>query len=183
MLINTEPHSDHVGGNCLFRQEGIPIFGIPGAERHDDEWDEIMAEYNESIVDIDRKRQREGNLPFKNTSFANPDHFVTEEVVLDLGEVKARIIPTPGHTPQNLSIYVEGDGVLYCGDCVIENYRPNLEDDSPQATSDWKQSLERVRSLNPKFVVPGHGDVLRGDSITEEIQRHLTFIHERSSTR
>jgi glyoxylase-like metal-dependent hydrolase (beta-lactamase superfamily II) len=60
---------------------------------------------------------------------------------------------------------VPDDGVLFTGDCLINEYLPNLDAGTPVDWQMWLESLSRIESLKPAIVVAGHGPVARGDEI------------------
>src|SRR5258708_5557780 len=49
LVINTERHLDHVGGNSLFRDQNCDIYGHPGILRHEEELAGAIAELHECI--------------------------------------------------------------------------------------------------------------------------------------
>jgi cyclase len=92
-------------------------------------------------------------------------------LALDLGACAIQILLTPGHTPSNISVYVPSDGVLYCGDCLVNGYLPNLDAGSAAGWEIWLGSLDRVAGLAPRIVVPGHGPVAKGGEVPRLIAR------------
>ena len=46
--------------------------------------------------------------------------------MLDLEGVTAQLLLDPGHTTENLAVWIAADRELYSGDTVVSNYRPNL---------------------------------------------------------
>ena len=84
---------------------------------------------------------------------------------MDLGDCEIEILLTPGHTPSNISVYVPSDGVLFCGDCLVNGYLPNLDAGSVDDWRIWLNSLDRIAALAPRIVVPGHGPVATGDEV------------------
>ena len=61
--------------------------------------------------------------------------------------------------------------VLYCGDCIVSGYLPNLESNTKEDWKDWIKSLELISNLGVEYIVPGHGKVLTGSEIPNEILR------------
>ena len=61
--------------------------------------------------------------------------------------------------------------MLYAGDTVVSDYRPNLASGAPSDWRWWLQSLDRLGSLRAEILVPGHGRILRGGEISQEIAR------------
>jgi glyoxylase-like metal-dependent hydrolase (beta-lactamase superfamily II) len=97
-------------------------------------------------------------------------------MTMDLGGVKADILLLPGHTPANLAVWVAAEGVLFSGDTIVSDYRPNLGSGGPSDWSLWMTALARIEGLRPDILVPGHGRILCGDQITGEIARIRGFL-------
>lgn len=171
LVINTERHLDHIGGNSLFRDQGIAIYGHHGIVRTDDELAEAVEELNRCIPDHIRRQREEARVFYASTRIVNPNQVVEGEMSLDLGSLSVQVFPTPGHTATNLSIFIPSDGVLYCGDCLVSAYLPNLEEGTKTEWRTWLDSLDRIEALAPEMIVPGHGEVLRGKEIAQELRR------------
>lgn len=169
--INTEPHADHTGGNSFFRELGIDIYGHVGIDRSDEILNEVKDGYNATIPEPYRREQREGDLVFLHTSYVNPNKRFQDNFVLDLGGIEVRVLLTPGHTRENVSVLVPSERTLYCGDLVVNRFVPNLEAGDVADWQTWLQSLNRVAQLSPKVVVPGHGEIMRGTEVERELTR------------
>jgi Zn-dependent hydrolases, including glyoxylases len=175
--INTEKHLDHIGGNSFLRDKEIDIYGHFKINRNANDLEPDLVYYNQCIIDAERKAAREENIFFADTKIVNPNVKITGNTELDLGDgIKAQIILTPGHTETNLSVYEPETNVLYCGDCIVNRYLPNLADGNETAWNNWLASLDIIEQLNPDFVVPGHGDVLNPYSLKNEINRMRTIL-------
>lgn len=88
-----------------------------------------------------------------------PDVLLDGESALDEFGVKARVIPTPGHTPGSISVSVPGGPVLV-GDLIFGGmFRPRrpgwpwFADDPDQV----RASIQRVLDLAPSTVLAAHG--------------------------
>jgi cyclase len=97
---------------------------------------------------------------------------------LDLGGLVARVLMAPGHSPSNLLVWVESEGVLYAGDTIVAGYLPNLESGGPDGWRQWLQALRVVETLHPEIVVPGHGPVLREGEISREMARIRKILED-----
>jgi len=171
IVVNTEKHLDHLGGNSFFRSKGIDIYGCVGINRITDDLSVDLDEMNQSIQNEKRRALREERISFEGTEIVNPNKIVKPGDSFDLGNIKADLIFTPGHTLTNISIYQKDDKVLYSGDCIVGKYLPNLEAGNKNDWGKWLNSLELISSLDLNFVVPGHGNVLEGPEIRNEINR------------
>ncbi len=174
LVIDTERHFDHIGGNGYFRGRGIDVWGHASIQRTDDEFRSEMAEFNGEISNPARRARDEQPVFYHETRLANPNHAIGDDSRMDLGNCKIEILLTPGHTPSNISVYVPLDGVLYCGDCLVNGYLPNLDAGSKDDWSIWLNSLDRIADLAPKTIVCGHGPVAKD----EQVETLLTSVRK-----
>jgi glyoxylase-like metal-dependent hydrolase (beta-lactamase superfamily II) len=170
LVANTEKHFDHIGGNGFFRNLSIDVYGHSTIDRTDTEFLREQAEFNAAIQDQPRRARGEAAAFYAGTTLANPNHPVRADTNLDLGECRVQLVLTPGHTPTNLSVYVPGDGVLYCGDCLVNLYQPNLDAGTLPDWREWLNSLDRIDRLQPRAIMPGHGPVATGDEVPRLIE-------------
>ncbi len=73
---------------------------------------------------------------------------------LDLGGRLVRLNPRQGHTPSDVTVELEEEGVTWCGDLVWNGMFPNYMDAIPSQLSRAVRSLENTRQ---PLYVPGHG--------------------------
>lgn len=177
IAINTEPHFDHIGGNCFFQEMGVDIYGHDNLNRTNEELEEIKSDYKRAITNKLRRDASEENLFFYNTKVVNPNKTIVSDFILELGGLDVQIVLTPGHTSMNLCVYVPTEKILYSGDTIVTGYIPNMEDGCKEDWKDWLLSLEKIKKFLPEIVVPGHGEILRGNQIEEELIRIKSFIH------
>jgi glyoxylase-like metal-dependent hydrolase (beta-lactamase superfamily II) len=172
LLINTEKHLDHIGGNGYFSEKGVSIYGHSSINRNQNEFSVMLDEINLGISNTVRRNNREEEIGFKNTIIVNPDKKFDHEFKIDLGGICVQVILTPGHTKSNISVFQESEKVIYCGDCILPEFIPNLEEGNIPEWKLWLESLIKIQSLDPEIVVPGHGNVIAGKpNIESEIER------------
>ncbi|MBI5083789.1 MAG: MBL fold metallo-hydrolase [Acidobacteria bacterium] len=165
LVVNTEKHFDHIGGNGFFRQHGIDVWDHAGVARTSDEFQAEIAEFNQAIPNQARRERGEARAFFHETRLVHPNRRISGDTRLDLGGCAVEILLTPGHTATNLSVWVPEAGVLFSGDCLICEYLPNLDAGAPADWRTWLESLKRIEALAPAIVVPGHGPVARGKEV------------------
>ena len=173
VAINTERHLDHVAGNGFLRSRGIDVHGHPAVRRSAAELTADVDEYCACVPDPVRRANGEGRIPFAGTCIANPNLDVEREHEIDLGGLRASILLVPGHTPANLAVWIPDERVLYTGDTVVSDYRPNLGSGGPADWRLWLAALDRIEALEPRVIVPGHGRVLTGAG---EIEREIARV-------
>jgi glyoxylase-like metal-dependent hydrolase (beta-lactamase superfamily II) len=169
-VLDTERHFDHVGGNAYFRERGVDVYGHASIQRTGDEFGAEMSEFNAEISNSARRSRQESNVFYHETRLANPNCPISADLRMDLGGCEVEILLTPGHTPSNLSVYVPSDGVLFCGDCLVNGYLPNLDTGSVGDWRIWLESLDRVAALGARVIVPGHGPVAQGEEVPRLIE-------------
>jgi glyoxylase-like metal-dependent hydrolase (beta-lactamase superfamily II) len=170
LVLDTEHHFDHIGGNGYFRARGIDVYGHANVQRTEDEFRLEMAEFKGEISNSARRANQDAQVFYHGTRLANPNCPIIGDCCMNLGGCEIEVLLTPGHTPSNISVYVPSDGVLYCGDCLINGYLANLDAGSTDDWRVWLTSLDRVAALAPRTIVAGHGPVATGDEVPRMIE-------------
>jgi len=81
--------------------------------------------------------------------------YVGDDTVFKLGGLIFRVLHAgPAHTPEDLMMLVEEDGVLFVGDLMFSGRIPFVGD---AQVASWIAAIERVIALRPRVVVGGHG--------------------------
>lgn len=96
---------------------------------------------------------------------------IREEEKLSTGELTFKIIHTPGHSKGSCSLHLPGE-ILICGDLVFANGSYGRVDLEGGFLKDLKKSLEKVKDLDFKHLLPGHREI--GDK--EAVEKALTKI-------
>jgi glyoxylase-like metal-dependent hydrolase (beta-lactamase superfamily II) len=82
--------------------------------------------------------------------------------VLTSGGCELRVIVTPGHTSDSVSLHIPADDVVLTGDTVLGRGTAVISDDG--SLGDYLDSLARLRALADetglKRLLPGHGPLL-----------------------
>ncbi len=182
LVLNTERHFDHIGGNGYFRDKGIDVYGHVRIERTDDEFRSELAEFKAAIAHPVRGALGEEQAFYFETSLANPNRPITGDIELELGGCTVQVLLTPGHTPTNISVYVPGDGVVFCGDCLTNRYLPNLDCGGPEDWRQWLRSIDRIEELEPSAIVCGHGPVAEGGEVARLIEAMRSILNQAIAT-
>lgn len=130
-VIHTHGHFDHVGGNGLFAKRAAPRFCAHPSDKAIIE----SLEYQERVRPVGKMREQNTSGNITVTDLLNDGD------TLDLGGgVQVDVFHTPGHSPGSVSLFIPGDGTLFCGDVLPE----------PGAIPIYEhvgQTLESVRTL------------------------------------
>ena len=144
-LALTHGHGDHVlGAKPLADGEVYAHARTPGVIRR-------------HAVDWARRQQR--SLDRLIAELPMPTVTYTDELCIDLGDVSARFFPTPGHSEDGVSAYVEERRLLVGGDAVVTGIVPAIGDGDSRVL---EASLRRLLDMDIDILLPGHGPVVCG---------------------
>ena len=107
----------------------------------------------------------------------HPDICFDSTMILDLGgrEVQLHWLGR-GHTEGDTAVWLPAEHVLFAGDLVEASAAPYCGDAYIQ---DWIGTMQAVRSLGAKILVPGRGAVVRDEAVgkaIDETQAYLTIL-------
>lgn len=147
LVLISHYHADHF--------YGIPALHDVGAEI----WAHTLAkQYLNSAVAQTRLAERRATLgPWlgKNFELPLPDRWLSEDETFEMGGLRFRLQHVgPGHSPEDLTLLVEEDDVIFAGDTVYAGRVPFV------GTADtvlWLLAIERLLQIPARVLVPGHG--------------------------
>ena len=160
-VIVTHYHADHIYGLQVLQAAGAKVWA---------------HEKGRDYVGSDAARARLESARHELAPWVNDKtEVVPAEVWLDgprelnLGGVKILILPMgPAHTPEDLVVFLPGEGVLFAGDLLFSGRIPFVG----QANSGrWVQTLGELLALKPQTVVPGHGPASRQAAADMQLTR------------
>lgn len=143
-IINTHSHPDHVGGNTEF----LNYFS-----------DAQIINSIKTQPYIKKVKSYAFYEDIKDTVAPYPVHReVTDGEELKLGSRTFRIIETPGHTADSVSIEL-AESVLFSGDTLYQNIVPQVDyyNDLLFSLQQLKDSYRKLKAKNYKKIFPGHG--------------------------
>ncbi|MGD0279903.1 MAG: MBL fold metallo-hydrolase, partial [Smithella sp.] len=82
--------------------------------------------------------------------------------IIQIGDYNLKCLLTPGHTQGHICLYDEEKQILFSGDHVLYDITPHIESWSYEVNSlkNYFKSLEMIRNLPVKLVLPGHRNFL-----------------------
>lgn len=100
--------------------------------------------------------------------------FVTEEMIIDFGDERARLIPlAKGMNEAQLAVFLERRSALFLGPAFYNAIHPVLSLDVDLKV--WTTTLEKLlERFSPKVVVPGEGDL----SNPEGVHRFVAYLKD-----
>jgi hydroxyacylglutathione hydrolase len=114
--------------------------------------------------------QEEGRELFVATGAQLPAKsfdLLLSEGSLTLGNKDLHVILTPGHSPGSICLYYPREKVLISGDTLF--YLGVGRTDLPGGDLDQLgESIRRLSTLDIEYVIPGHGDLLKGRKAIEK---------------
>ena len=142
-VLDTHGHWDHIVENHVWAAEGLPVW-VAAA---DADWLEAPSPFNPALF---------GNLP--PTPGVTPERLLADGDVLELGDLRFRLIATPGHSPGCMVALEETHGDALVGDLIFAQGIGRT--DFPRSDhAAMMASLERLFAEVPRAtrIYPGHG--------------------------
>jgi glyoxylase-like metal-dependent hydrolase (beta-lactamase superfamily II) len=145
LVVNTHGDWDHVWGNGLFAGPDAPypapILGHEGvADR---------MEAAEAMGVLDEKRAE--SVVYSTAGWHPPTVTVSGPACIEGGDFSLHLLPTPGHTPDHLAVWIPEIRLLLAGDAAEWPF-PEAGDSLP----DLRHSLRLMRDLRPSTVLCCH---------------------------
>lgn len=172
-VIVSHFHADHFYGLQALKGEGVEVWGHAAGRTS------FGSEFTHS-----RLEQRRRDLaPYVNedTRLVPADRWIDfkdgPQIPFTFGGLKLRLIDVSGaHSPEDIMLFVEDDGVLLAGDLYFSGRLPFVGQADSKA---WLAALDRIEPLAPKMVIPGHGAASRDPKPDIEMtRRYLQFLRE-----
>jgi len=158
--ILTHAHADHFGGAHLWEKRGLPLFSsaLEGAMMEHPIFEPVFlwggASPHPQLLGkftLAQPCKISGNLDLGK---------------VDLGPFELEVVALPGHAPAQIG--VRFDGVLFCADALFPS--AILQKHPIPFCYDLDQALSSLWEVEAETVVPGHGPILSGAKLREEIE-------------
>jgi len=146
-VINTHHHGDHTFANHVF----APTKGIIA---HENSLKFLQEHGSEHLQQFERFFGREMSKGIKVTL---PTLTLKDQLTLTFKDRAIQILHLgSGHTDDDIVVYLPEEKILFAGDLIYIGRLPWLGDGD---TKLWLKALEKLKTLDFKTVVPGHGKV------------------------
>ena len=146
-VIVTHYHADHIYGLQVFRDLGAKIIAQEKGKLY------LTSETAKLRLEVSRKDL----APWVDTSteLQAADVWVIDDESVMLSGWQFDLIKVgPAHTPDDLAVFVPQEQVLFAGDLMFQGRIPFVGNAD---SAGWIKSLDRLMTLSPQVVVPGHG--------------------------
>jgi hydroxyacylglutathione hydrolase len=163
MVVLSHEHLDHIGAAFHFT-------GRTYVAAHRLAANKIMLRDDFSML---RKMFNEPNVPF------DIDIWLEEGNVIDLGNFRLEVLYTPGHTSACITLFDAEKGLLFAADTLMPGGVMGGVFGSG-SIADYIQSLEKLKKLNSKILLSGHGRLsdTPQDDVRIAIQRSHTLLSD-----
>jgi glyoxylase-like metal-dependent hydrolase (beta-lactamase superfamily II) len=146
-VIVTHYHADHVYGLQVFKDLGAKVIAQEQGKLY------LTSETARLRLEV----SREDLAPWvdEDTRLEAADIWVMNDEQLVLSGWQFDLLKVgPAHTPDDLSVFVPEENVLFAGDLMFQGRIPFVGNAD---SAGWIASLDRLLTLDPAVVVPGHG--------------------------
>ncbi|MBY3174232.1 MBL fold metallo-hydrolase [Rhizobium leguminosarum] len=145
IVINSHMDWDHFWGNAAIAGRASIIAHAAALDRlRDPSAQEVLRD----------KASQEPR--FRNVDLIGPDITFSGSMTLNGGDLTLELIHTPGHTPDHIAVRIPELRICLAVDAV-EYPIPEVWSKNAGDLRLIRSSLERIRDLNARLVIPAHG--------------------------
>ncbi|ACI58558.1 beta-lactamase domain protein (plasmid) [Rhizobium leguminosarum bv. trifolii WSM2304] len=145
IVINSHMDWDHFWGNAA-------IVGRAPIIAHAAALDRLREPSAQQVL----KDKASQESRFRNVELIGPDITFSGPMVLNGGDLTLELIHTPGHTPDHIAVWIPELRICLAVDAV-EYPIPEVWSKSAGDLRLIRSSLERIRDLDARLVIPAHG--------------------------
>jgi cyclase len=158
-VVNTHHHGDHTYGNAVFAP-GATVVGHEACRT------EVLGAGHQLHMIWP-------GLDYGDVGITPPELTFRDELTLHVGQTEVRLLhPGVAHTVGDTVVWLPEQRVLFTGDIVFHGGTPFVPMGS---LSGSLHALDRLRRLEARTVVPGHGP-LAGAEVFDAVERYLRYV-------
>jgi cyclase len=151
-IVNTHFHSDHCYGNPILKQETTRVIA------HNTCMNTLISE---------RNMLRKGRtITVEKLKITPPDIAFYDDLEIESG---LKLIHTPGHTPDSSVLFIEESRVVIGGDTVLNGPGITVPYFYWGDPYQLLESLSRLQTLSFNLLIPGHGESVHPDELSQDI--------------
>ena len=172
-IINSHCHPDHSAGNWVFA--GRPLHAPwESADSHG-----RMEPLSHRLTEPGKLAKTWKDYVVETMSFQDsfPTHFYRDGTEFDFGDIQLHAVHTPGHTTDHYCFFEPEERILFSFDLDLTPFGP-WYGHRESNLSQLRNSIRRMRELDPKVVVSSHRKILT-EGIHEEINRFEAVLAKR----
>jgi glyoxylase-like metal-dependent hydrolase (beta-lactamase superfamily II) len=181
-LIVLHSHADHI---MTFPplQENFPWMQVAASTKSKRSLNDerLVGKFKESDLWIAQSLFKAGlgdGMVHQSSSLSFPMNLSFKEGdQIDLSNgVKLKVLETPGHSPDAISLYFEDDGILFVSDTVGLYYPPDyIKPNYFYNLAIHEASLQRIQNLRAKVLCKGHQGVVTGE---KEVKHYIQIAFD-----
>lgn len=158
VVVVTHMHPDHAGAAHKLRDlTGCTIVSADKSTQWYGGFDGMLMHFTDLILArwvAGRLRKPKRNLWYPR--YLQPDVKLKDGQSIPQFEDWV-VLETPGHTDRDLSVYHQQQGILYVADLIVKVKQRLIAPFPIFHPNKYRQSLERIYSLEPKTLLLAHG--------------------------
>ncbi len=185
LVVNTHHHGDHTGGNHAFSKDLAIVAHEKCKPRIAPQMNRYISQAKEAVLTLSADERpcaakvREDAKAYHNRmNQLKPAEFEPKITVGDSKELETggeKIILRhfgPGHTDNDLVVFVPRRNVVHCGDLLFYRRHPFLDRESGGTFKGWMASVLGIVELcdEKTLVVPGHGELTNVKGLREQVE-------------
>lgn len=170
-IICTHHHPDHYGTSKTLRDlTGATVY------LHRDEFERAKSfaasgrppEVVNFFLSHGLPLHRFANVPRQSEFWAGlyvpaePDVFIDDGDVIEVGDRRVEVVWTPGHAPGHCVMYLPENRLMVAGDHLLPRITPHVgvtPGSVPNPLGDFLDSQRKIQKLDVDLVLPAHGGV------------------------
>lgn len=174
-VVNTHHHRDHVGGNSAFTKSANLIAHENARPRIVGQVEGMLGSVAATLRQLEQAQKptpprvieevkafQESIANVRAEDFAPSTLIGKEMEPITVGSVEVRLHRfAPGHTDNDLVVFVPSLNLMHCGDLLFHKNHPFIDIPSGATTKGWQATLAKMIELcdDSTVVVPGHGEL------------------------
>lgn len=198
-VIYTHSHPDHIGGAAEFAGPGVAVIAHDDVGAHMDQLaSELQPVITQRSLHMYGTKLPQGervnigiggflNLDAESTlDTVRPTQTFGEQLDLRIAGIDLQLRHAPGETDDQILVWLPQRGVLLCGDNFYKAF-PNLYTIRGTRYRDpkrWAASLDAMRALQPRYLVPSHSRPLSGAdtiaSVLTDYRDAIRYVHDQT---
>ncbi len=169
-IIVSHYHADHIYGLQSLKDGGAEIWAHRAARAY--------LESDGAQARLAERRKTLAPWVGADARLVPADRWLEGEETFRLGGLTFRIFPLgPAHTPEDLAMLVEEEGVLFVGDVMFTGRLPFVGEADSRG---WIAAIDRIVGFRPKILVGGHGGASHDAAADLRLTRdYLAYLREK----
>lgn len=181
-VVNTHANGDHCYGNQLVRDARIITSDAAGSEM-DDVPPSLLHAFQQLDIGEDGNRfvaEAFGPFRFDDIEAVPPTEMFSGSLTVDIGGRAVTLEEVgPAHTAGDVIAWLPDGDVVFTGDILFHGSTPIMW---AGPIANWIAAFRRIRELQPRVVVPGHGPLADLEGVAQS-ERYLEWIEREATLR